>query len=420
MLQALHEDHPDLAHELYHEYVVLTAPHAPASRLIHLLLVAHQRDPDIEQLVDDVEGLVAWVDHFTDATFVHLIQAFSNCGDYEKAENVFQWAQKVLPGELSVHVYNALITAADGRQAFSLLQQMRQAGVTPNLKTYWTLLSIYDKEEKPLELERLLEEMKRDGVRPTDSFLVLFLETISLLPNYRNKRLVEKMMGMVGALGLVMQQDWYNVVGLYYSMVHSPAKGREFLALCEKEGKTSEELYWNILQGYIQEQDFVGLYQAVHDVRSHLTPERLHFAYNALMDVAIHTQPRKALDLMTEMDEELIATEMQYYDILLQALCGDESIKRFELIGEFWRRAVALEAPIEEETMQLLMHRASEMQSTEFLGIFLNYMYEQNMPITEELMELYNSPVSGMIDDEAWKLPTVNGAEDMLASSRGN
>jgi len=416
MQQALHDDHPDLAHELFHEFRVISAPQKPTTRMIDQLFISHQRMADVDQLVDDVESLVELADQFTESNFIHLIQAFSNCNEYEKAESVFQWARETLQAEPPVHAYNALMSSAESRQGIKLLQQMRQSKINPNLQTYWNLLQIYEKEEKGLELERLLDEMKRDHVRPTDSFLVLFLETISLIPSYRNKRLVEKMVPIITSVGLVMQQDWYNVVGLYYSMIHSPAKGLEFLALCEKEGRTSEELYWNILQGYIQEQDFVGMYQTLHDVREHLTPERLHHAYNALMDVAVHTQPRKALDLMTEMDELIIATDMEYYDVLLRGLCGDENIKRFDLIGEFWRRAAALDAPIEEETMHLLMHRASEMQSNEFLGAFLNYMYEQDMPITEELMDLYNSPVSGVIDEEAWKLPTVDDGEDILSA----
>uniref|UniRef100_A0A7S4M7X0 Pentacotripeptide-repeat region of PRORP domain-containing protein n=1 Tax=Vannella robusta TaxID=1487602 RepID=A0A7S4M7X0_9EUKA len=403
MRTAIRMELPKIAIELFHEYWSFNI-HPPSERLVSLLFLAHRLFDNIDALLEDVDLVMQLPECIDFSSSIQIIGALSYSGEFDKAYNMFQWLKSTQFGEpLPVLCYNGLLSGADKDQAKKILRDMKGAGVTPNLKTYEYAVRCF--RDNAREMEKILPYMVENGVKPTEKFLSRYLEIISTIEAYDNKRLGEIVYQLIEDFDLVPDQAFMNSLMLYYSMVHSPEKAREFLTVCERVDMVNNDTYRAIIQGYFVLEDFQGALRAIQEFADHDDLEFLEDLYNNLLSVAIPQNPVQACELVLLMDQLKITLDEEHYDDLLYEMANDESIVKFRLISEIWQQAVAADAPLTEETMSALIHRAHHFKEDKEVEIFMSYMYDSNMTITQDLMDIFNKPVTSVLDEQAIKFP---------------
>lgn len=403
MKEALKRDKADIARSLFKEYWSFDIQ-PPSARMINLLFKSHQSLDNIQELVKDSEEILPYAKYLTAETGIQLVQAFSNCGEYEKAETIFNWLSSSNKSSLCIYTFNALLSSANTSQAKTILKQLKDEKISPNLETFSALLGVYSKDENAKDLEDLLTQMLAHNVLPTSFIIAKYLENLANIPQYDNKHLDAHVYQILEQIDLTPDQNILNALALYYSIIISPERAEEFLVECRKEGNIDRNTFSAVFQGFIHLEDFSGGFRFLQSNRSSFDDELVDQALNALLEIAIEQDPVRACEFLEVMDKNSVLPSAEVFDPLLNSLICSENITNFDIVTETWRRATSLGFPIEPDTMAGLIHRADEMEARDAINEFLGYMYDQDMEISDELIEVYNKPVSKYVTDAPFKL----------------
>ena len=407
--KALDSRVPMIAYEFWNEYYFLTK--TPSTRMLDLLFSIHQHIQDINYLIYDTENMKSHLNLFSENTFLQLITAFASCKEFEKAYDLFKLAiaQGIKP---NVFFYNSLISVANSTQAKKLRLKMEKEKIIPNLLTYFLLADIYSESEQDEDMEFIIKDMIHSGVLPTSEFLARYLQQITSIENYSNRDFGNLLMDIVEHINIIPEQSLFDAFTLYYSVVHSPEQGKQYIEYCKKIGYLSDDLYLGVFQGYVSFEDVDGAIDFANELEEIIEKDNLVGVYKALLDLAIVKDPVKAISILLKMDDLLIAPDLEIYDTLLGALLCAENVKYFDVIFEVWDRAAVFGAPISQETMEEMVRTADKLQAPKQIPHLLTYMDEREMNITEELVAICNKPITSVIDENAFDIKNMSNFKE--------